>query len=190
MTDPSETPQTPDPEKLFALFRAIDEAFRKGDMEGLRKGLGHPPDFPNTMLPRELEMGEAILHHAIYFSPTEFIAALIDAGANVRYVNSENIPPLFAAILSERDERADIIRLLLTNDADPTQTGYNDWSPLHLAVNTRDLAAMTVLLEHGADPYWRAGEEDADTSAFDDALAMEFDEAVEAMLNAGGGARG
>ena len=186
MTD---TPHSPDPEKLFALFRAIDEAFRDGEMDALRAALGNPADFPNTRLPPELELGEVILHHAIYFSPIAFIAALIGNGASVRYVNSENIPPLFAAILSERDERGDIMRLLLDNGADILQQGYNDWTALHLAVNARDVEAIEILVAHGADPHWRASEEAADTSAFDDVLAMEFDEGVEAMLNAPSGPR-
>ena len=175
-------PEKPD---LFAMFRAVDEACRNGDMDGLRAAVGNPADFPNNTLPAELEIGELILLHAIYFAPVSFVAALIDAGANVRFDGGEKIPVLFAAILCERDDRIEIMQTLLDKGADLAQLGYNDWSPLHLAVNARDVDAISLLVSRGADPYWRAGDEQADTSAFDDALAMGFDEGVEAMLNAG-----
>ncbi len=175
------------PEQLFELFRKIDEAFRGEDIVALRAALGQPQDFPNSQMPKELEIGESVLHHAIFTSPPELIGKLLAAGADTNYGGSENTPALFSAILSERDERLDIMDLLLKHGADVGQMGYNDWTPLHLAVNLQDMEAIGFLVGHGADPYWRASDDDADTSAFDDALAMEFDEGVEAMLNGGSG---
>lgn len=184
MSDNSEQPD------LFAMFRAVDEACRNGDMEALRAAVGNPPDFPNNALPEELEIGESILLHAIYFAPVSFVGDLIDAGADVRFEGREKIPALFAAILCEREDRLEIMQSLLDRGADIQQLGYNDWTALHLAVNVRDVPAIALLVARGADPYWRAGEDQADTSAFDDALAMGFDEAVEAMLNAAKGPLG
>ena len=177
--------ELPSPEDLFALFRAVDEAFRGEDIEALKTALGNPEGFPNTPLPPALDMGDNILHYAIFFSPLVLIQQLITAGVNLKHEGVEQTPPLFSAILSERDDRITIMQSLLEHGADIIQMGYNDWAPLHLAVNAQDLDAISFLVSNGADPYWRAGDDDADTSAFDDALAMEFDEGVEAMLNGG-----
>jgi len=170
-------------EQVFELFRKVDAAFRGDDIEALRTALGSPAGFPNSPLPPLLDIGERILHHAIFFSSPGFIRQLIEAGADLKYESAERIPPLFSALLSERDDRAEILALLLDHGANHEQQGYNDWVPLHLAVNARDVAAIKLLVSRGADPYWRASDDDADTSPFDDALAMEFDEGVEAMLN-------
>ncbi|MGE3244738.1 MAG: ankyrin repeat domain-containing protein [Beijerinckiaceae bacterium] len=180
----NETPSAGETPDLFSRFMAIDQACRDGDMDRLRAALGNTGEFPDTPLPPELEIGEHILHHAIHVGPLEFIRALLQAGAGVNYGEGDT-PPLFAAILCERDDRIAIMQSLIDAGADVMQTGYNEWTPLHLAVNARDTEAIALLCERGADPYWRAGDSDADTSAFDDALAMEFDEGVEAMLNAG-----
>ena len=180
----------PSPEDLFAVFRTVDAAFRGDDINALKEVLGNRDDFPNSPLPPALDMGETILHYAIFFSSVALVRQLITAGADVKHEGVERVPPLFSAILSERDERIAVMQLLLEHGADITQLGYNDWAPLHLAVNARDLEAITFLVSQGADPYWRAGDDDADTSAFDDALAMEFDEGVEAMLNGGAQVQG
>ncbi|MCC2098478.1 MAG: ankyrin repeat domain-containing protein [Hyphomicrobiales bacterium] len=172
-------------DQLFEVFRTIDEAFRGEDMEALRIALGNPEEFPNSLLPKELEMGESILHHAIFFSPIGLVRKLVEAGADTNFGGGENVPSLFSAILSERDDRVEIMEVLFEHGARISQMGYNDWTPLHLAVNARDVEAIGFLVGRGADPYWRASDDDADTSAFDDALAMGFDEGVEAMLNGG-----
>lgn len=175
----------PSAENMFSVFQQVDQAFRGDDIEALRAALGDPPGFPNSSLPELLEIGDRILHYAIFTSSLAFIQALIGAGADVKYDSADKIPPLFSAILSEREERLQIMALLLDNGADIMQLGYNEWTPLHLAVNMEDVEAITLLVGRGADPHWRAGDDDSDISAFDDALAMEFDAGVEAMLGGG-----
>ncbi len=45
-----------------------------------------------------------------------------------------------------------IIRLLLSFGADPNRRGINDYTPLHMAVAERNLPAVHLLLDGGADP--------------------------------------
>ncbi|HEV3062560.1 MAG TPA: ankyrin repeat domain-containing protein [Vicinamibacterales bacterium] len=51
--------------------------------------------------------------------PPELIAALLDAGANVNYVESRKLTPLMLAIAADH-QRPDVIRLLLARGADPS----------------------------------------------------------------------
>lgn len=72
-------------------------------------------------------------------------------------------PPLIAALSCSRAQRgapgrsdvADIISLLLEFNADPNQRGINDYTALHMAVSERNLPAVNLLLEAGADPRLR-----------------------------------
>ena len=54
-----------------------------------------------------------------------------------------------------RNDTLEIIKLLLSFDADPNQRGINDYTPLHMAVSERYLPAIQILLEAGADPRLR-----------------------------------
>ena len=57
----------------------------------------------------------------------------------------------------------EIIRLLLSFGADPNQRGLNDYTPLHTAAGERNLRAVEILLEGGADPRLRTRIDDCET---------------------------
>jgi ankyrin repeat protein len=57
----------------------------------------------------------------------------------------------------------DILSLLLSFGADPNQRGLNDYTPLHMAVGERNLAALKLLLEMGADLRLRTRIDDCET---------------------------
>ena len=59
---------------------AIHDAYKRGNLESLRKLLGDPPDFPNCQGP--LGVGEIVLEYAIYHSPLSFIKKLLELGAD------------------------------------------------------------------------------------------------------------
>ena len=135
----------------YRVFKAIDDAYRKGDIDALLVALGDPADFPNCLHPWDLGLGDFPLEYAIYWSPLAFIESLLDHGANPNYPHRGGFPSLIAALSTDRPDRLELLRLLLSRGADTAQRGLNDWTPLHYAVSRDDVAAIELLLAHGAD---------------------------------------
>jgi ankyrin repeat protein len=129
---------------------AIHDAYKRGDLEGLRSLLGDPPDFPNG--PGLAGAGEIILEYAIYHSRLPFIRTLLELGADPNYKDHAGFPSPIAALSSGRADRYEIFRLLLAFGADVQARGFNDWTPLHHAAATDDLDGIRLLMAHGADP--------------------------------------
>jgi uncharacterized protein len=141
-------------------FKQIDDAFRRGDLDALHAAVGDPALVPNGRTP--LTIGTCLVY-AIYHSPLPFIRTLLEIGADPNAPDNDGFPPLIAALSCSRDvvgarRRTDvneIIRLLVSFKVDVHQRGINDYTPLHMAVAQRNLSAIQLLLEHGADPDLR-----------------------------------
>ncbi len=168
---------------IHRQFNAVDSAYRAGDMAALKAALGHPADFPNCRQPRDLAVCDYPLEYAIYWSPLPFIIELLEAGADVNYPDGAGFPSLIAALSSDRPNRLAVLTLLLDNGADVGRHGVNDWTPLHYAVVQRDLPAVELLLEYGADPSVRTRVDDC-TTPLEDAVATGFAEAAALMRQA------
>lgn len=166
--------------KLNRLFRDVDDAFRAGDMPALVAALGAPADFPACRMPQALGVGDFPLDYAIAWSPLPFIIELIEAGAATNGKADDGFPSLFTALSSDRIDRLRVLELLLENGADVGQRGINDWTPLHYAVMQRDLPAVEILLDHGADPTTPTRIDDC-TTPLEDAEATGFTEAAALM---------
>lgn len=141
-------------------FQRIDDAFRKGDLDGLRAAVDDPAVIPNGPMPDTIG---SCLVYAIYHSPRPFIRTLLEIGANPNAPVDDGFPPLIAALSCGRDVAGatrrtdvdDILRLLLSFGVDPNQRGINDYTPLHMAVAERNALAVQILLDGGADPDLR-----------------------------------
>ena len=152
----------------YEKFRKIDAAFRAGDLTALRAAVDDPASVPNGPMP--LTIGPC-LEYAIYHSPLPFIRALLEIGADPNPQDHLGFPPLIAALACSRPapgaparpEVAEIVTLLLAFGADPNQRGVNDYTPLHMAVSERNLAAVMLLLDAGADPRLRTRIDDCET---------------------------
>ena len=173
-----------DQHKRNRLFRAIDNAFKDGDVDALRTALGNSPRWSEETMPAEFGLGHP-LEYAIYWSPLGFIETLIALGSNVNYEDQAGFPALIAALSTDRHGRGDrleIVKLLLRHDAQMTP-GVNDWTPLHYAVNLRDLEAVRLLLEAGADPTVRT-RIDNYTTPLEEAEAAGFTEGATLLRQA------
>ena len=141
-------------------LQLIGEAFRRGDLDALHAAVGDPALVPNGQMP--LTIGTCLVY-AIYHSPLAFIRTLLEIGADPNVPVNDGFPPLIAALSCSRDapgarRRADvdeIVRMLLSFNVDVHQRGINDYTPLHMAVAERSLAAIQLLLDGGADPDLR-----------------------------------
>ena len=152
----------------YETFKKIDAAFRAGDLAALRAAVDYPASVPNGPMP--LAIGRC-LEYAIYHSPLPFIRTLLEIGADPNPADHAGFPPLIAALSCSRPQSgapprqdvADIIELLLAFGADPNQRGVNDYTPLHMAVSERNLQAVALLLQAGADPCLRTRIDDCET---------------------------
>ena len=166
--------------EIARRHRQLTDAYRTGDMAGVKAVLGWPESFPNTPQPMELASGDWPLVTAINLSPLRFVRQLLDLGADPNYACQDGFPSLFVALDSGRPDADDILALLLRGGADPNQRGINDWTALHHALARRRLGAIRLLLAHGADPHLKTRIDDY-TSALEDARASGFTEAVALM---------
>jgi ankyrin repeat protein len=132
---------------------ALHDAYVNGDLDSIKYLLDYPPDFPNCRGPRG--MGEIILEYAIYHSPFELIRTLLDLGADPNYKDHAGFPSIIATLSTDRDDRLEIVELLLSKGAHIQQYGHNGYTPLHYAAAGDDVRAIELLLEHGADPAAR-----------------------------------
>ncbi len=156
--------------KEWETFRKIDAAFHTGDLAALLDAVNDPSSVPNGPMP--LTIGPCLVY-AIYHSPSPFIRALLDMGADPNPATDDGFPPLIAALSCSRPQpgspgRGDtleIIKLLLEFGADPNQRGINDYTPLHMAVAERHLPAIEVLLAAGADRSLRTRVDHYETPA-------------------------
>jgi ankyrin repeat protein len=152
-----------------ARVRRIDAAFRAGDLVALREAVEDPAVIPNGPMP--LAIGPC-LEYAIYHSPLPFIRTLLDIGADPNATDHAGFPPLIAALTCSRshpgaparDDVIEILRLLLDFGADPDQRRFNDYTPLHTAVEHDNLDALRLLLERGADPHLRTRIDECETA--------------------------
>lgn len=108
--------------------------------------------------------GEVVLEYAIYWSPIEFVRALLELGANPNYGDHAGFPALLAALSTERSDKCELIRLLLCFGVDIEQRGLNDGTALDFAVAWGDADAIRLLLERGADPHTRTRIDDGFTA--------------------------
>jgi ankyrin repeat protein len=94
------------------------------------------------------------LHWAIRNDRLEMVKFLVHQGADLEFW-SNNGPPLSEAINAKCDE---IVEFLIMRGADVNACNADGVRPLQLAVRSRNLTLVALLLRMGADPNGRLGE--------------------------------
>lgn len=120
------------------------------------------------------------LEYAIYHSPLPFIQALLDLGADPNYGDHHGFPSVIAALSTDRDDKSQIIELLIVSGADVNQRGVNDYTPLHYAAARNDPLAIELLASRGADLTARTRIDDFATP-LEEAQNLRCFAAVEAL---------
>ena len=128
-------------------------------------------------------LGEIILEYAIYHSPFAFIRTLLDLGADPNYGDNKGFPSIIAALTTDRDDRLDIVELLISYGADIQQHGHNGYTPLHWAAAGDDVPAIELLIKNGADTTARTLVDDYNTPE-EEAELLNCQQAVNALQKA------
>ena len=126
----------------------VFEAAALGDLDRLRALLDEDGDAARAWSAD----GFTALHYAAYFDGPEAARALIDRGADVEAVstNEQFAPqarPLHSAVAAGR---GDVVEVLLHAGADPNARQHGGFTPLMAAERTGNLELAEVLIRHGA----------------------------------------
>ncbi len=129
------------------------EAAALGRIDRLREAIGDDPGVVTAYA----SDGFTALHLASFFGKPETAKALIDAGARVDAITTNDLAnqPLHAAAAGRHIE---ICRILLAAGADVDATQHGGYTPLHEAAQHGDVEMVELFLSAGADPTIRAAD--------------------------------
>src|SRR5262249_32673430 len=147
-------------EETMRTYIELEHVLRSGDVARARVALGDPPGFPSV---HEPYTNSPLLALALRWAPVETVEELLELGADPNFEALDGFPPVVGVILSERDDRHDLVELLLEAGADVGRRGINDWTPLHAAAAQDDPELVRALLRAGADAAARTTIDDLET---------------------------
>ena len=151
----------------------IHRAFKAGDLEALQAD----SELPNGWI---WPLRTYPLEYAIYHGPLALVRTLVELGADLNQGEETGFPSIIAALATDREDRYEIVELLLDAGADVQQRGVNDYTPLHYAATRNDLKGMRLLLARGADPAART-RVDERTTPLQEAERLGHREAAEIL---------
>lgn len=120
--------------------KALRDAAEAGNLELLNKLIA-----VGTDLNSQGWFGATAVHAAAAYNHPECLKALIDAGANVNYMDTNLGTPLHCAASAE------IATMLIAAGADVNKPGSNGMTPVHIAAYRNDPEILKILIEAGGD---------------------------------------
>ena len=108
-----------------------------------------------TEISHYLYAGDTALHMAAAAFCRPMAELLVSHGAHCHTKNRRGAQPLHYAADANRwapQAQADVIEYLITVGADPSAVDNSGVAPLHRAIRTRSLSAVSALLDGGANP--------------------------------------
>ncbi|MFD1357936.1 ankyrin repeat domain-containing protein [Fictibacillus halophilus] len=111
----------------------------------------------------QIQDGWSPLHLAAHFGNTEAAALLLQNGANIHIKSGNEMAntPLHAAA-ANKNNRKEMMSILLSHGADINEKQSGGWTVLHQAAHNNDPEMILFYLEQGADPY--SAKEDGKTA--------------------------
>lgn len=132
---------TTDYEFVLAILRSGDRA----ELEELRELLDGFPEGVDSFI------GRRWLLNALDVGARSSIEWILAQHVDLAFCDEEGYTPLLYVIDSSRADRYELLALLLRAGAPVNRKGINDWTPAHLAAARDDVAALRILVAHGAD---------------------------------------
>jgi ankyrin repeat protein len=108
-------------------------------------------------------LGRRWILNAIDIGTRSAIEWMLEKQVDLAFRDEEGYTPLLTVIDSKRHDRYELLELLLRAGAPVDLKGINDWTPAHLAAARDDVAALRILVAHGADLTIRTDIDDCAT---------------------------
>lgn len=129
-------------------YKYFIEVLRSGKVNDLEELASLEDDFPQGKDP--LVMRQWITN-AIDCGCKAAIEWMLQQEIEIVFCDDEGYTVLHSALERDRDDKYEIIELLLKFGADVNLKGINNWTPAHMAAARNDVKALKILVRYGAD---------------------------------------
>jgi ankyrin repeat protein len=134
-------------EAMREYLRAT-EVLRSGGAADLDALAREFDGFPDGLDPY---LGSRWILLAIAVGSIESVRWMVGRGVALDFLGPDGYTPVHSALERARDDRLELLDLLLRAGAPVNTKGVNDWTPAHKAAAADDVAALRMLVAHGAD---------------------------------------
>lgn len=124
------------------------EVLRSGDEAQLSELAQLVEGFPEGV---DSLLGRRWIINAIDCGSLFSVEWMLARNVELRFRDEEGYTVLHSALERGNADRHHMIKLLLEAGADVNRKGVNDWTPAHSAAVKNDVAALELLVAHGAD---------------------------------------
>ena len=124
------------------------EVLQSGSCDDLEELASLEEDFPQG------KDGRVMRHwitNAIDCGSQEAIRWILGKKVDLIFCDDEGYTVLHSAMERDKDDRYEVMELLLKFGADINLKGINDWTPAHMAAAKNDVTALKIFVKYGAD---------------------------------------
>ncbi len=158
-------------------YRAIIELIRTADLEAMAELAGCWDEFPSG---KDDFLGRHWITNAIDCGSVEVVSWMLSHGASVPIEVDDGYTVLHSVIERSKDDKYQMMRMLIDAGADVDEIGIHGYAPAHHAAVRNDVEALKILHESGADFRLRTTVDDYATP-LEEACSMTQRHAVEAI---------
>jgi len=126
----------------------VMDALASGDEARLNEIAQLLDDFPGGI---DSFFGRRWIINAIDSGSKASIEWILSRNVELSFRDDEGYSVLHAAIEGTRQDKHEILELLLNHGAPVNIHGINDWTPAHMAAVREDIEALKLLIRFGAD---------------------------------------